>query len=269
MTTESTVIPNVVASDWIILNIQQVGYYKVDYSRDIWTTIIDGYKKSPESIHKINREVLHEEMFDGWVNLRTQSISDCLGLLGVLHGERDGGVWEKAGNYIEKLNEFFLFSDFYDEFLDLLHIQLTPHLNADESSKLSREITRWCRESQLGSYLQSQLEQLLRYMNTNDFNDKPDFCSAFRVANSSVYQHFFDKVFNESFLFDSELISALGCTESSEKLHELFTKLLAKDNKINEFIVTQTIYSTMRNSEAGLEAIMDISFNQSEAISQM
>lgn len=273
MTTKSITIPNIGANDWIILNIQQVGYYRVDYSRDLWRTIIDGYNENPEIIHKINREVLHEEMYDGWINLRTKSISDCLELMGALEKEREGAIWEKAGYYMEKLNDFFLFSEFYDDFLDMMHQVLNPHLdiltNDDQTSKLHNRVKLWCKESHHEAYLQLQLRQLLVFMNSGDRNDRPDFCSAFRVANSSVYQNFFDKAFDGEGAFDSELISSLGCTSSPQKLKDLFEKLLDSRSDLNGVIISITFDLIMRSSEVGLEAVMDFSYNRTGDISKV
>lgn len=274
MTTESTIISDIQPNEWIIFNVQQVGYYKVDYSRDIWTTIIDAYKSSPESIPKVNREVLHAEMFDGWMNLGTKSISDCLELLGVLEVEREGAVWEKAAQYIEKLNKFFLFSEFYDNFLALMHAQLTPHVDSlDKDDKrasiLNEQVTRWSRETQHESYLRLELNKLVNYMNTGDENKRPDFCSGFRIANASVYNHFFDKVFNEEILFDFELVSSLGCRQDGRKLEELLSKMLSSTRINNEFLVMEVFSSTMRNSLLGLETVMDFSYRRMKDIMKM
>lgn len=268
MTDESTIIPNVSANEWIIFNIQQVGYYKVEYSRDLWATLIAGYKKNPEIIHKINREVLHAEMLDGWLKLGTQSISDCLALLEVLDVEREGSVWEKAGDNIEKLNEFLRFSELYADFLDLMHSLLSPHVDGNDS-KMSKEIERWSKETQLESFLEVQHEQLLTYMETNDPQIKLDFCSAFRRANSTIYQHFFDKVFVDNFFLNSELIWGLTCSKNGEKLRELLEKLLNPEIRIFGPVVSEAFYLTMKNSESGLEAVMDVTSNHTEDIQRM
>jgi aminopeptidase N len=273
MTVESTVISDIQPDEWIIFNVQQVGYYKVDYSRDLWTTIIDAYKRSPESIPKVNREVLHAEMFDGWMTLGTKSISDCLELLGVLEVEREGAVWEQAGQYIEELNKFFLFSEFYDNFLTLMHAQLAPHVDSLEkddkrASILKEQVTRWSKETQHESYLRLELDKLVNYMNTGDETKRPDFCSGFRIANASVYNHFFDKVFSEEILFDFELVSSLGCRQDAIKLESLLANML-DSKKINDFLVMETFSSTMRNSLLGLETVMDFSYRRMKDIMKM
>lgn len=274
MTEESTVISNIQPDEWVIFNVQQVGYYKVDYSRDIWTTIIDAYKRDPESIPKINREVLHAEMFDGWMNLGTKSISDCLELLRVLEVEREGAVWERAGQYIEELKKFFLFSEFYDNFLALMHAQLAPHVDSLEKddksmSILGEQVTRWSKETQHESYLRLELDKLIDYMNTGDENKRPDFCSGFRIANASVYNHFFDKVFNEEILFDFELVSSLSCRQDGRKLEDLLTNMLDSKKIKNEFLIMEVFSSTMRNSLLGLETVMDFSHRRMKDIVKM
>lgn len=269
MTTESTIISDIQHDEWIIFNAQQVGYYKVDYSRDLWSTIIDTYKRIPDSIPKINREVLHDEMYDGWKYLGTKSISDCLELLKVLEVEHEGSVWEKAGRYIEELNKFFLFSEFYNNFLTLMHVQLTPHVESlERDNKVSEQVTRWCKKTKHESYLRLELNKLVNYMNVGDESKRPDFCSGFKLANNSIYDYFFEKVFNEELLFDFELVESLGCREDRLKLEELLNKMLNSTN-MNDFLIMNAISSTMSNSQVGLETVMDFSYLRMKDIMKM
>ncbi len=56
--TMSMVDANFTEGDWIILNNQQLGYYRADYSTELWREIISQLRSDHEVIHKINRAVL-------------------------------------------------------------------------------------------------------------------------------------------------------------------------------------------------------------------
>ncbi|KAG5684365.1 hypothetical protein PVAND_013600 [Polypedilum vanderplanki] len=258
MTSQTMIIDNILTSDdWIIFNIQQVGFYRVNYSRDLWQLIINGYSNE---IHAINREVLHEEMEIAWQKLKTLKICDCLQFMNVLKYEKDGNVWEKA-EYIEKLDKFLQFSDFYPQFKDLLSKIVEPHLNILNEPKVDEKfnhlITRWSKVAQNQDYLQFEFDKLLKFMTTEDERYKPDFCSAFRVVNSSIYEHFIEKVLHFDELIDLDLVFGLGCSLNKNQLKNLYRKITDPSNNVAEWMITEILRTSIEGSEIGLESVME------------
>ncbi|XP_070493081.1 aminopeptidase N-like [Chironomus tepperi] len=122
--------------EWIIFNIQLVGYYRVDYSRELWDVIIKGYTTNYEIIHHVNRRALHEELYLGWKVLNTKTASDCLEFMSVLEYETSGIIWMTASYYLQQLHNFLLFSDVYENFQSKMHKILLPHMKVLKASKM-------------------------------------------------------------------------------------------------------------------------------------
>jgi aminopeptidase N len=51
-------------SDWIIVNTQQTGYYRVSYDDHLWRNIMELLDKDPTKIHKFNRAQLIDDSFE-------------------------------------------------------------------------------------------------------------------------------------------------------------------------------------------------------------
>lgn len=266
------------SDEWIIFNIQQVGFYRVDYSRELWDAIIKEYKRNFKIIHHTNRKVLHEEMFIAWKVLKTKTARDCLAFLSVLEYEESGYVWEKASQYMDPLNDFLAFSNEYKYFEDVMHKILMPHLNkltehsklGTEESELSIEVKKWSRITQHPEYLRQELAKLIRYMDDEDSSD-PELCSALRYANASLYRHFLNKTLNFDRIYDIELANSLGCTMNRSLLNELFAGLLNPLNKASMYsdLVISTIYTTIESSVVGLETVMDLTVSNWWELSQL
>ncbi|CAG9802728.1 unnamed protein product [Chironomus riparius] len=249
--------------EWIIFNIQLVGYYRVDYSRELWDVIIKGYKANFQIIHHVNRKVLHEEIYLGWSILKTKTASDCLEFMSVLEYETSGVIWRTASYYLEQLHKFLLFSDVYENFQTKMHEILKPHIKILKASKsvdteFPVEIKRWSMISQHPEFLELQLSQLLIYMQTNLTSDKPDLCSALSIANETIYRHYINEVINFEFLIDMEVIGGLGCSFNRTLLEEMFTTFLNPINEVEPIYVTNIMEVTVESSVVGLETVMDL-----------
>lgn len=63
--TKNTIIGSVKSNSWVIFNIQQVGYYRVNYDRNNWKMLIQYLKlKNLKKIHVINRAALLDDAFN-------------------------------------------------------------------------------------------------------------------------------------------------------------------------------------------------------------
>jgi aminopeptidase N len=274
MTTKTLVLPNVLTStattttttinDWFVMNIQQVGYYRVDYSRDIWNDIIIGYKKNYAHFHHVNRELLHEEMFIAWKVLRTEvTAKDCLTLLGVLQYETNGSVWDSADMYMENLNNFLMFSDVYAFFQNFLRNTLSPHINILISSesvadvKLVSAVKKWSTIALHETYLQQELHKLIEFMLANESGDNVDFCSAFRNANESIYLHFMGELKKDVFDINIDIINGLGCSLNAQLLRGFLNEIISSTSELIDWIIVSAFYSTMKSSEIGLETLIE------------
>lgn len=272
MTSQSLEMTDFLSSDdeWIIFNVQQVGYYRMDYSRELWRSIIRAY---PDGMQRINREILHEEMFIAHQTLKTMTMCDCVRLMSVLRYETEGAVWEKA-EYIDKLNQFMLFSDIYPHFRGLLRDILEPHMHIlgdtpTVDTSLLNQVTKWSKMAQHDTYLQHELDKLLKYMLSNEENDKPDFCSAFRIANASIYNFYVDELVHFESFIDMELVFGIGCSLDATLLSGMFEEILDDENEISHWMVMDILRATVEASEVGLEAVMDLITNDFDDLKEL
>lgn len=104
-------------SDWIVLNKQQTGYYRVNYDRKGWNLIIRELVNGDHTkIHRTNRAQLVDDVL-------TLARADQLGydvafdLLRYLSKERDYLPWAAADSGFTYLNTMLAGTDYHDQFL--------------------------------------------------------------------------------------------------------------------------------------------------------
>lgn len=92
------------SKDWIILNIQQTGFYRVNYDKALWKLISDQLNKDFEKIHVLNRAQLIDDSFNlaraGLINFDV-----FLTIINYLDMESDYIPWAsltRADNFMNK-----------------------------------------------------------------------------------------------------------------------------------------------------------------------
>lgn len=109
-------IPQFDGSQWFIFNIQQIGYYRVNYDKSNWKNIIkilnsEDYTK----IHVLNRAQIIDDAltfaFDGVI-----SYDIAFGILGYLIRETDYIPWYAAMNKLDKLDHILKATDYHGDF---------------------------------------------------------------------------------------------------------------------------------------------------------
>ncbi|KAJ8664402.1 hypothetical protein QAD02_006064 [Eretmocerus hayati] len=106
------------ADNWIILNKQTTGYYRVNYDERNWLLIIDSLrssKKSLESIHVLNRAQLHGDAFK-FVSSGRLSLEILLKLMMALKNETDYIAWITAIDAIQWLKLLLRFTEYHPIF---------------------------------------------------------------------------------------------------------------------------------------------------------
>lgn len=102
--TKNTTIGSIEPDSWVIFNIQQVGYYRVNYDKNNWKMLIHYLKlKNFKKIHVINRAALLDDAFNlaraGYVDY-----SIPFDLARYLTRETDYEPWVAAVNNFNFLN---------------------------------------------------------------------------------------------------------------------------------------------------------------------
>ncbi|EEZ99297.2 aminopeptidase N-like protein [Tribolium castaneum] len=96
--TEDLVLTNVLteANDWIILNNQQTGYYRIDYDGTLWAKIKTAlFATDFSGIHELNRAQIVDDYYN-FAKIGTHSYSDLLELLKFLKNDISYYPWYSA-----------------------------------------------------------------------------------------------------------------------------------------------------------------------------
>ncbi|KAJ8664405.1 hypothetical protein QAD02_006067, partial [Eretmocerus hayati] len=106
---------NVKPEQWIILNKQVTGYYRVNYDEKNWLLIIEHLKTSRESIRAVNRAQLYSDAL-ALVKAGRLNYTIVLGLASALKRETNHNVWAVAVELLLWLRNELLYTQYYPSF---------------------------------------------------------------------------------------------------------------------------------------------------------
>lgn len=255
------------SNDWIILNIDQVGYYRVDYDVTLWRAIIKQLNEDHEIISPINRAVLLDEIYLAWTKLNRVTAADILNSLNYLEKETDVNVWRNAQNMIRSLNFKLLGTAAYDEYLKFLIKITESHLNSvgyesiegeDFETIRFREYTRrWNCEGLGPNCLANAFQKILFYRlgtGNSDFN----FCNAIKILTPQYFSSLLNDVITDPNLdYRDDFVHYLGCSLLEENLQMLLQAALDLSNGLESYDREMFLYNMARYSNNGLKASLN------------
>jgi ERAP1-like C-terminal domain len=169
-------------------------------------------------------------------------------------------VWNDAGVNIRYLNSSLFGTTSYNNYLDLIKNLTSPHIQRlgydpipDEpatDSQLRNSVKQFNCNSLDSNCLNHELEKLKRFKD-DATSPAPDFCSAFRLADSSTYYHFLVQMAtNPSFAYRSAIVRTIQCSLDQNLLSDLLEVIDDPENilttnerntLVNYMFVTSTI----------------------------
>ncbi|KAK2581484.1 hypothetical protein KPH14_005150 [Odynerus spinipes] len=248
---------------WIIFNVQQAGYYRVNYDELSWKRIIDTLK-SPEfeKIHEVNRAALIDDLMNlaraGYVNY------DLLfSATEYLEVEQHYLPWRAFFNGLKYLDRKFEGQDIYKYFKEhvkkiisplvkkLIHEEEPDHVNSEHTSKLLRmHLLEWSSKYGIGKSIFSP------YLTEPD--ERPAlYCEL--AKGKLVWNILWDIYTKQSTILSEKLITlkALGCSERSEHLNRLLTEAITEDSEIRYQDSVGVFTSVYESSLAGVKFVME------------
>lgn len=223
-------------TDWIIFNNQQVGYYRIDYSDDLWLAIADGLRHDVKKIHLINRRILQEELYIGMTGSKGVSASTMLEMLNTLENEDSYLVWNDANTNFQFLNRTLMNTVVYENYMKFLRDITKPiidEIGYEATDSESNEITQLrLRAKTMNCYafddncMQHERTKLIKYRENENENPAPDFCSGFRLAEQEIYDHYLNALITNTSLKNRNLIArTIHCTLNKDFLGVLITAI--------------------------------------------
>ncbi|XP_050451260.1 aminopeptidase A-like [Cataglyphis hispanica] len=201
--------------EWVIFNIQQAGYYRVNYDSGNWRRIVQ-YLNSEKyrNIHVLNRAQLINDAFHFAVH-RKLNFSIFWDLTKYLSKETDYIAWYPMLKIFEFISSSFAFSEF-DEFKTKVEEMVNPLVNVtwhklyytnipmfddDHTICLMQELAKW------SCIIDSRLcltiaNKRLQYHLTNPEQNKllPEwkrwtYCNGLKIADIDTSNEFVDKLY--------------------------------------------------------------------------
>jgi hypothetical protein len=251
-------------NDWIILNVQQTGFYRVGYGENLWLAIRDALKVDPNVIHLTNRRILQEELNIGMAITNQLTASIGLEFMTYLEKEENYLVWNDANVNFQLYNRTLFGTEMYRLYMDYI-VKLTKvHLMrlgyeaiGEESSEItqlrSRVKTLNCNALD-GNCLQHELDKLIKYHQNETENPAPDFCAAFRQVDKTLFTHYAEELATNLQLHNRNIIAkAIHCTLNfTDELTLIIDDLT---NSI-EISMRVDIIRNLFTNEAGYEAAL-------------
>lgn len=274
-------------NDWVILNIQQTGYYRVSYDDSLWELLIQELNNGEYStIHHLNRA----QLIDDSLNLARSShikYDVAFRLIQYLTKEREYIPWASTNNGLAFLNRMLAGSSKYDLFKKFVWELVEPAFHdftvTDKPSeshfeKLTRNVViNWACAVDAEECLTQTSSQLAEVISnkTDDINPNLKsvvYCNGLRNAERNSFLFIWDRMQRSQDPAERTLITnALGCSQDAELLNLFLETSLDASGETNyrgqeRSRVFSSVYS---GGKVGLETAMRFLDKNAAAIDKM
>ncbi|XP_017892658.2 putative aminopeptidase-2 [Ceratina calcarata] len=262
------------SSDWFIVNVQQSGYYRVNYDKQSWSRLIDALNKhNHSSIHVTNRA----QIIDDLLNLaRADLVSYDIALKGSLYlkNEMEYLPWKaffnginfiiqrlqgQAGLQLVKNYITHLAEKLYRE-LDFVDNDMDEHLD-----RLSRDlILTWMCKLDHESCVNQAMNLFNEWRRTMKNNISPNarpavYCTAVRDNNTN-WNFLWEQYLSTNLASEQRImLDALGCARNESSLKSYVSASLRKvvEPGIRKQDVNTAFASIYNSGEAGVNFLIN------------
>lgn len=260
-------------NDWIVLNIDQVGYYRVNYDLTLWRTLIAQLIDNHNLISPINRAVLQSELFMALTELGHVSGTDALNILSYFDKESEAIAWGRGDSILDHLYKHLYGTSIFDKYLEMVKNLSRPHLDDlghegfdgedSDRASLRRYAKKWNCEALDGDCLINEYQKLQAYLqgtSTTSFN----WCYGLRLVEEGLFNQEFDKIIAEIDAVNRRnFILFSGCSLSPKNQNRILEAVLNGTNNLSEIDRKDLLASLYKNSIDGLDRVLnyiDVSF---------
>ncbi|XP_015184597.1 PREDICTED: uncharacterized protein LOC107070683 [Polistes dominula] len=237
---------------WKIFNIQQAGYYRVNYDLANWKRIIDALNQQKfHKIHKVNRAALIDDL----MNLARAGYVDYDLLFSAteyLKYENDYLPWRAFFNGLtylhNKLEGKEIFQSLKYHVLKLINSVVEKSLTDEShlSDLLLMDLHKWACKYGSIHCIQMKISP----------NDRPGkYCE--QVKNHYYFNAFWEKYVNSTVTSEKRVIlKALGCTEHTLLINTLLNRALTKNSDIRYGDSIGVFASVYESSQIGVKTVL-------------
>lgn len=247
---DKLVIPVSDGEDWIIVNVKQIGYYRVNYEPAVWELLARQLNLNYTSIHPTNRAQLIDDALN-MARSNQLNYTTALQLTTFLSREKDYVVWQAGFRNLQFLHNLMRTSAHYPMFQEYvknilttvtLEINYEPKKNDTDLEKLLRvNAIEWaCRAHvpECTNYATKQFNAWLNDTNTKFDDDLRNnlLCAGIRNVNESEWNKAHSLILK---IKDEEerlaLYPLLACSQL-ENILETFLNQSLKQNATLSFL---------------------------------
>ncbi|XP_015517541.2 uncharacterized protein LOC107222622 [Neodiprion lecontei] len=281
---ESVFMSSGQTSDWVICNLQQTGFYRVNYDEQNWNLISEYLLTSNfTNISPINRAQLIDDAFN-LARAGYLSYNIALSLTRYLRQETDHVPWTAAFNAFAHLDRMLARSTVYANFQSYIFSRVSPIHNSlgytvqdgDEhvTSFLRANSHSWaCRMGCPGCNSQSQ--QLVQdfYNSGGNTSIAVDlrawaYCEGLRIADANVWNFMWERYLETNVAGEQALIlSGLGCSLDENILLRYLTFSITENSGLRSHDRLAAFTSVYSNSPSNVDVALQFLFHNIANIS--
>lgn len=251
--------------DWIIFNLRDTGYYLTNYDETLWGLITTSLANDHEAVHYLNRGTLFADIHRFIEHAIDFRATILLEMIDSLKLEFHPHVWRRADMGLLVFQMRLRGSELHGMYLNFLQ-QTMNEIHGREFETLSGT---WATEtvnslschSGVKACEDDALGALVEVMETGVTSFQFPFrCNGFRVANETVWMHFFNTALaiddgNWNRMFQ---VYDLECTQNPEFIKFYLDTVLDMTNNLRMSERQEMIRIMARENNVGYNAIIEL-----------
>lgn len=271
----------VAENEWIIFNVQQTGYYRVNYDTHSWRLITDHLStENFDQIHVLNRAQLvddsHHLARAGLLNYDT-----LMNVMNYLERETDYIPWASSNRANTLINRYLVGSRIYPQYqafmrknVERLFLRLGVFSINNE-----QRVDRYARTIAINIACQAQHPECLaaanqRVLNVADNMENIEadlvstiYCNGLRTANEHVFAAFLNKTLESTSQSQRNvIISALGCIQDPDILYQYLSMAIDPEVTLTNNERSRALTSPMNYGEESVRTMIRFVREQSTGL---
>ncbi|XP_066907179.1 aminopeptidase N [Halyomorpha halys] len=227
-------VENLSEDNWFLINLDQTGFYRVNYDRKNWNLLLKAYKEIP----RLSKAQLINDGFN--LAIAEQLSYDVpLSIVEKLRDENDVLLWNVTINELKNVNYLLHKTPLSNSFKEYA-FSLLPLENLNESSDIYKILLNFALSLDEKNTVKKEVEKLSKLIEKNESFTcipkelrKSTYCAAIRHGTQEMWDFMWSKYTNENEPEEkSNLLLSLACSPDSEVLTRLLKALLSDDSNI-------------------------------------
>ncbi|ALC45617.1 CG31343 [Drosophila busckii] len=257
--------------DWLLLNKQSTGYYRILYDEQNYRLIARGLREQTYNIHPRNRAQLLHDAYR-FVDTARISQSTLFELLAYLKHEDQYAAWSTANSIFNIYDQYLRGDEKYAEFREFV-IELIEHIF------LKIGVNEFSGEHYLNKYLRTVLLSLACQVGSEQCHKQAHrklqeflehgiaieptvrtqtYCAGLRKPEDKTYDAVLEQLFKSTTASDRSMyISSLGCSQTATQLKKFVEASIDKTNSLSYAERTSLLNAAYSRSEQGLTTSLE------------